>query len=488
MRGSPWRILAVIFLIAVLTVGAGMLAYTAVRQLTIEAGEIADLPVFDPLGLRPSPTPIGMYSTAAPITPPPVATVEGATPIGAAEVDATATAQAIADSGLGAVEVWSDPARVTILLLGIDQRRGEEGPFRTDSIMIVSVDPVRRTAVMLSIPRDLWVSIPGFEPGRINTANSIGDAYEYPGGGPALAAAAIQANLGLRIDHTVRINFDLFLTAVDAVAPVQICVTEPIHDDAYPDGSYGVITVHFDPGCQDMNAEQLLQYARTRHTQGGDFDRAARQQQVITAVRDRVLSLGGVQALLGKAAQLWASARQDIQTTLSFEEIASLALLVQDIPQENITQAVLDAHYVNFETTASGDQVLRLNGASARNLLQDLFSSSPMTQDDLRALAASETVTLSVANGTTTQGLAGLARDWLTAQGFSVGEVGNATASDVRETSIKDYTNHPYTARLLASLMGLPVTRVQPGNDNATVYDIQIVVGEDLIPLLTAGN
>jgi len=351
-------------------------------------------------------------------------------------------------------------------------------------MIVLSLDPVRRSGVMLSIPRDLWVSIPGFAPGRINTANSLGDSYSFPGGGPALAAQTVERNLGIRIHHTIRINFDLFLRAVDAIAPIEICVTETIHDEAYPDGSYGIMTVHFDPGCQPMNAEQLLQYARVRHTEGGDFDRARRQQQVITAARDRILSLGGVQALLAEAPALWEAAREDIQTTLSFEELISLALLAQDIPAENITQAVLDANYVYFETTASGDQVLRLRGDAMRRLVSDLFNPIKLEQDELRALAASETVTLSVVNGTTTQGLAAEARDWLQAQGFNVVEIGNATSSDYAQTVIKDYTNKPYTARLLASLLGLPPTAVQPGSDNATVQDIQIVVGEDLIPLL----
>ena len=76
------------------------------------------------------------------------------------------------------------------------------------------------------------------------------------------------------------------------------------------------------------------------------------------------------------------------------------------------------------------------------------------------------------------------AKTWLEGHGFTVSEVGNATSNDYRETIIKDYTNRPYTSRLLASLLGIPVSRIQPGSDNATVNDIQIVVGEDLVPLL----
>ena len=486
MRLSPWMILIGLVIVAIVTAGGAVLTYAAVQQLTIEASDIASLPRFDPLGLRPTATPVGLFATAAP-TATQLALAPTEAGLDASQDGAAPTLDPAAADLLAQYSTWADPNRVNVLLLGIDQRRGEQGPFRTDTMMIISIDPVQRSAIMLSIPRDLWVNIPGFQPGRINTANSTGDAFEYPGGGPALAAATVQSNLGVRIDYTVRINFDLFLTAVEAIAPVEICVSETIQDDGYPDGSYGVISVHFDPGCQDMNAEQLLQYARTRHTQGGDFDRAARQQQVVRAVRDRVLSLGGVQALLGRATQLWAAARQDVQTTLTFEQIVSLGLLVQDIPEENITQAVLDANYVYLETTNTGDQVLRLRGDAVRNLLQNLFSPVRMTQDDLRGLAASETATLSVVNGTTTQGLAAEAKTWLEAQGFTVAEVGNATSNAYRETIIKDYTSRPYTARLLASLLGIPVSRIQPGSDNATVNDIQIVVGDDLIPLLHGG-
>lgn len=482
MRISTPLVLVGVVGLMVLTLVGAVLVYGGARALTIQAGDIAELPAFDPLGLRTNPTPIGVVS------------IGGVTPTPAA---ASATAEAapesednvqMVSSAAGDYQMWSDPNRVTVLLLGIDQRRGEEGPFRTDTMIVLSIDPVRKTAAMLSIPRDLWVSIPGFEPNRINTANSIGDSYDFPGGGPALAALAVERNIGLRIDHTVRVNFDLFLTVVDAIAPIEICVNETIHDEAYPDGSYGVMTVHFDPGCQDMNAEQLLQYARTRHTQDGDFGRARRQQQVITALRDRVLSLGGVQALAGQAVALWDAVRQDVQTTLSLEEIISLALLAQEIPSDAITQAVLDANYVYFETTLTGDQVLRLRGDAMRNLVSDLFNPVKMDLETLRQMATTETVSLSVVNGTQVQGLASTARDWLQAQGFAVAEIGNATSSGYRQSVIKDYTNNPYTARLLASLMGLSITQVQPGSDNATVQDIQIVVGEDLIPLLQQGQ
>jgi hypothetical protein len=82
---------------------------------------------------------------------------------------------------------WRDPRQIRILLMGIDQRTGtgveDRGPFRTDTMIVVNVDPVRRTAGVISFPRDLWVKIPNFDPARINTANYIGDLNAYPGGG-----------------------------------------------------------------------------------------------------------------------------------------------------------------------------------------------------------------------------------------------------------------------------------------------------------------
>src|SRR5204862_5039824 len=120
----------------------------------------------------------------------------------------------------------------------------------------------------------------------INTANSTGDSQGYPGGGPALAMETVHQALGITIDKYILINFDVFITLVQTVAPdgVQVCINQVIDDDHYPDAGLGTIHVHFDPGCQVLDAEHLLQYARTRATAGSDFDRAGRQQDVLRAL------------------------------------------------------------------------------------------------------------------------------------------------------------------------------------------------------------
>ncbi len=92
--------------------------------------------------------------------------------------------------------------RINILLLGIDQREGETGPFRTDTMILVGIDPATNAVSMLSIPRDLWVRIPGYGENRINTAHSTGDAKGYPGGGVALAKKTVSQKLGVQCTIT----------------------------------------------------------------------------------------------------------------------------------------------------------------------------------------------------------------------------------------------------------------------------------------------
>ncbi len=238
-------------------------------------------------------------------TPLPAATAAPTIVLPTAETETTSAPQALVtdtpaptEDPLANYQV-NDPRQVRILLLGIDQRTGvedDERYFRTDTMMVVNIDPVRKTIGVLSIPRDLWVDIPdGGPPGRINTANSRGDSNGYPGGGPALAMQTVENNLGLRVDHYLLINFDVFIRAVELLAPdgVEVCVSQVIDDTHYPDAGYGTIHVHFDPGCQTMDAEHLLQYARTRATQGSDFDRARRQQEVLSVMKDHLTSVQG---------------------------------------------------------------------------------------------------------------------------------------------------------------------------------------------------
>jgi LCP family protein required for cell wall assembly len=328
-----------------------------------------------------------LRSTLSFVTPTPASSAPDASPESSpvdatAEPDATTSAGDSASSTPDAAETpdatgyqpWADPRRVTILLLGIDQRQGETGPFRTDTMILLSLDPVAKTGAILSIPRDLWVVYPaGLGEGRINNANVIGEIRQYPGGGPTFAKLTVEGLLGLTVDYYLLVNFDAFITFVNAIGEVEVCPPAPIDDPKYPDGSYGYKPIHFDAGCQFLNAERLLEYARTRATSGGDVDRAGRQQEVMFAVRARILSVGGASGLLGRAETIWESVSQNVQTDMSFRDLIELSLLAEEVPGENIRNGAISYEHVRLGTAADGEQILIPIVTDILALIEELF-------------------------------------------------------------------------------------------------------------------
>ncbi len=373
MRVTQGFVLAWVVVISVLGIAGAVVAYGFVRDRAAELDSVLELPNPPQLG-RPSSG--GGSPTPQPPTPTPDQGDEMTPAPGDAALQETPTSPegSGSEAQAAAYAPWDDPRRVSVLLLGIDQRAGEQGTFPTDTIILLSLDPVGHTAAILSIPRDLWVEYPGLgQSGRINGANIAGDNVNYPGGGgPAFAVRTVEKELGVKIQYYLLINFEVFNTFIDAIGPVEVCPPEPIDDDLYPDGSYGYITIHFDAGCQELDSEQLLQYARTRH-QDSDIGRAARQQEVILSVRNKVLSAGGVAALLPEAPALWESMQDNIRTNLSFEEMVRLGLRAEKIPSEEIRQAQISFDEVYLSTSDDGEAILVPIASDIRLLIEDLF-------------------------------------------------------------------------------------------------------------------
>lgn len=397
MRIPQWVVFVWVIVLAVGAVGGTVLAYRIARDRAAELDDVLDLPQLPQLtGLNPfaedvtpsTPAPLDAEEAPAVVLPEPQETAPdpaevAAAPDGEPSGDDLAP-QAAADpaaettgadvDALAQLEPWDDPRRVTVLLMGIDQREGETGPFPTDTMILLSIDPAGKTAAVLTIPRDLWVEFPGLpQPGKINTAMIRGDQIDYPGGGgPALAMRTVERNLGVKVQYYVVINFEVFTEVIDAIGTVEVCPPEPIDDDQYPDGSYGTISIHFDAGCQELDSERLLQYARTRHG-NSDIDRSRRQQEVIMAVRDRVLSAGGVIALLPRVPALWESVRENVRTNLSLQDIVRLALAAEGISSENIRQGQITFEEVYLQQSPEGEDILVPISTDIRLLIQDLF-------------------------------------------------------------------------------------------------------------------
>ncbi|MEL6527501.1 MAG: LCP family protein, partial [Chloroflexota bacterium] len=342
-----------------------------------------------------------------------------------------------------ASERWSDPREINILLMGIDERTGftNERAYRTDTMMVLHIDPVRQTAGVISFPRDLYVTVPNYGQNRLNRANYIGDGDAYPdGAGPGLLMETINTNFGIRVDYYVMINFTVFETVVDRLAPngVEVCVDEYIYDPTYPDEGFGTLEVEFQVGCQPLDGQRLLQYARTRKTEGGDIDRNERQQQVIEATRQHVMSAGGVVNFITQIGPLWNDLAGSYRTNLTLSEATSLAWLMNDI--EDITYTSLGPGYWLPETLENGDQILIPVPSEIQNLIQQTFyPGATLTLSDYRALAEEENVPVRVFNGTNIAGLAGETREYLIGSGVAIESVGNMPSPSDNQTTVVQY-------------------------------------------------
>jgi LCP family protein required for cell wall assembly len=267
---------------------------------------------------------------------------------------------------------WSQRERVNILLLGVDQLPGEEGPWRSDTMIVVTVDPKSMSAGLLSIPRDLYVEIPGYGEQRINMAHFWGDAYDYPGEGPGLAMRTVEHNLGIPIHYYIRVNYQGFSEIIDYLDGITIDVPEEIWDYRYPDGHYGHMTIHIQPGRQLMDGQTTLQYVRTRHA-STDFQRSRRQQQVLMAIRDKALSLD----LAPKLPALVRAMGHTVNTNLQLSEVITLAQIATQIGAEDLRFAVIDETMTVPIVLENGADVLFPEREKIGQLMEGIFSSPP---------------------------------------------------------------------------------------------------------------
>ncbi|MCZ7666297.1 MAG: LCP family protein [Chloroflexi bacterium] len=155
------------------------------------------------------------------------------------------------------LQPWSGTERVTILLLGIDQRCDESGPTHTDSMMLVTVDSMGLSAGVLSLPRDMWVEIPGFEVDRINQAHYYGEAYEYPAAARRWLWKRWKRFWGCELITMRQVNFDAFIEVVNEIGGIDVSVTEDIVDESYPDRCYGYDPFEIEAGDHHLGGRWL---------------------------------------------------------------------------------------------------------------------------------------------------------------------------------------------------------------------------------------
>ena len=241
---------------------------------------------------------------------------------------------------------------VTVLLLGIDRRPGETDASRADAIIVLRIDPARQRVAMLSLPRDLIVDIPGYGRARINAASVYGELYPELGGGVELERMTVSNLLGIPIDYVVNVDFNGFIGAIDALGGIDLDVEKELYDPEYPTMDYGYMEVHFLPGPMHMDGATALIYSRVRHMDT-IWDRARRQQQVLTAVLQRVRQQNPVDSVQSVAA-LTTALRDYVQIDMSVDRIVGLAWALRDVGPESVERYNLDGSMI-AENVDPGD-------------------------------------------------------------------------------------------------------------------------------------
>jgi LCP family protein required for cell wall assembly len=366
----------------------------------------------------------------------------------------------------------------------------DEGDGRTDSLIIVSVDPNMPSVSMLSIPRDLYVYIPGWKMSRINTADPHGQRVGYPGGGPGLVKTTIEYNLGVRIHYFARVGFEGFKTLIDTLGGIDIVVDCELHDTfPDPESEEGQSDIDLLPGVHHLDGQTALWYARSRWDTN-DFDRGRRQQRVLRGMWAQIQQLG----ILTRLPELWDDLTRTVQTDLSLENVLWLASVASRLDTNSaIKSRFIDNTVVRSWLTPDGAQVLLPDYDRIGPLIAEALA-PPDTSRARQGLASVE-----VLNGTTWTDWGILAADRLVWEGFQVVNIGQADRLDYQQTLIVDLieTDKGSPVWRLARILGVDRTNILTSetssddvndvNDlidkiSSEHVDFQVIVGYDYRP------
>src|SRR3989344_1205193 len=384
--------------------------------------------------------------------------------------------------------------RINILLLGIGGP-DHDGPYLTDTIIIASFDPEKKKVALISIPRDLLVLIPDYGWRKVNHANAFGESSQ-PGQGGVLAKTVISQTFGLHIHYYVRLDFAGFVKIIDTLGGVTINVDNILDDEHYPvKGKENATTseryehLYIEKGVHKFDGEFALKYVRSRQArgiEGSDFARSQRQQKVLLATKEKILSFG---TLINpyRISKLMDAVSAHLATDFEFWEIMRLFKLGQDIDQQNIIHRVFDDSPdspLYSAITADGAFVLEPkagNFSEVQNIVQNIF--------DPELIAKKQPKKIEIQNGTTIPGLAYQTSPYFQSLGYQVISVKNAPTQDYQQTVIYNKNETAEPDETIKNIAGLIKAQIAPGLPewvkttsslavNAKT-DILIILGQD---------
>lgn len=369
--------------------------------------------------------------------------------------------------------------RVNILLLGVGDQ-GHAGESLTDTMIFASIDPKTRDVVMVSLPRDLYVKIPGYWWSKINGAHAFAE-QDKPGTGPEVAKAVVSDVLGQPIHYFVRVDFSGLRQGVDALSGIDIYNENDLSDPDYPCDKNESWSCGFKlkAGYYHMDGNLALKYARCRKGNcGDDFGRAARQQAVTVAMRDQALKLGNILNPI-KVSELISIVGNHLKTDLSADEIKRLIELSKKINSNTIKNKVVDGENEGLVKTGNiggASVVIPLAGvgnyrdirAFVASYLLDGYVVSEGAKVEIKSTGAKPGAVIALASR-------------LRSLGYTLDKV-SLEASPSQPTKLVDSSGNkfPYTLQYLENR--LKVASSSETKQKGQSSDIIIMLGDDYEP------
>jgi len=354
------------------------------------------------------------------------------------------------------------------VLLGADVRPHKKNiTWRTDAIVIVSVDLERNTIRLLHVPRDLWVYIPGYGHNRINTADLWGE-IDQKGQGPEWVKQTIHHNLGIPIHYYVKVGFQGFVDIIDTLGGVVIDVSCPLPEPE----------LNLEPGMHRLDGKMALEYVHSRET-SSDFDRGRRQRKMLMALWEQHLT----PEIIPKLPKLWVQLSDSYETDIPLDQAISLAALGLRLDPQDISQKSISRNETKNWITPEGFEVLRPKKDDLRTMLEEYYAPDDTVREDkLRK------VRVRVLNGSSRREAEELSAAQLRRVGFKIVETGEADHKGIAETQIIIHQGDPAAGEKVARTLGVPITSIQDETaipeppDPANKLGITVILGQDYDP------
>ena len=383
---------------------------------------------------------------------------------------------------------WDGKERLNVLLVGIDQR-GSSTSFNTDTLIVASVDPVNGTVTMFSIPRDTVDFPVPMAAQRLYGAtygNKINSYYasasRHPEVFPAGPMPALREMLGnfygMKIDYSLMVNFSGFQEIVDALDGVRVTARNPVTDDSYPLGGGQHVRIHLLAGVHAMDGAEALIFARSRHG-SSDFDRAARQQQVISAIRAQ----SDMAAISRNLPSLATALKDSLKSDFPQQDLPLLLDLIGQIDAGSIRSIVFTPPTYQVVGSDARGYIITPDVAKIRAAVLKAFTAQPTKEEREADALAREAARIWVLNGTGRKGEAGVLAAALTRAGLDAsvptgitpGEIGLLTTRFIVYNGAEQ--RMPVSLALLERLLGLTATRI---DDPTVTVDVEIITGADV--------